>query len=224
MDEPIDGRRLEALEPFIGEWDLDPTFSFPTPEDATGRVVFEWMTGGRFLIERWEVSLPEAPDGIAIIGPDEDGGGLLNLADFLIEKHPNARLAAISSTHDQIMRLFFSMGLGNCVNIDTSDPVAITLLQGLPDVYYPADRYESGIVAVKNRYLSSGRMATYLMGHVSNREFHQHIFRQRLFEPAAGGTRLVTVLELADPQLAELARQQWDKDLLRLKELLEAQA
>jgi hypothetical protein len=77
MDEPIEGRRLEALEPFIGRWDLDPTFSFPTPEGATGRVVFEWMTGGRFLVERWEVSIPEAPDGIAIIGLDRDGDGYL---------------------------------------------------------------------------------------------------------------------------------------------------
>ena len=63
------------LEAFIGEWGLYPTFSFPVPEDVTGRVVFEWMPGGRFLVERWEVSLPEAPDGIAIIGPDPSGGG-----------------------------------------------------------------------------------------------------------------------------------------------------
>ena len=45
-----------------------------------------------------------------------------------------------------------------------------------------------------------------------------------VFEPVASGTRLVVVLELANPQLAEPARQQWDKDLLILKELLEAQA
>jgi uncharacterized protein YndB with AHSA1/START domain len=45
-----------------------------------------------------------------------------------------------------------------------------------------------------------------------------------VFEPVAGGTRLVMVLELADPELAEPARQQWDKDLPKLKELLEARA
>jgi uncharacterized protein YndB with AHSA1/START domain len=44
------------------------------------------------------------------------------------------------------------------------------------------------------------------------------------FEPVEGGTKLTTVIELADPQLAQAARQQWDKDLLRLKELLEARA
>lgn len=69
------GSTLEALEPFIGEWGLEPTFSFPVPDDVTGRVTFEWMPGGRFLVERWEVSLPEAPDGIAIIGPNESGDG-----------------------------------------------------------------------------------------------------------------------------------------------------
>ena len=28
------------------------------PSDAQGRVVFEWMPGGRFLIQRWEVPTP----------------------------------------------------------------------------------------------------------------------------------------------------------------------
>lgn len=45
-----------------------------------------------------------------------------------------------------------------------------------------------------------------------------------VFEPVASGTRLVMVLELADPQMAAPARQQWDKDLLILKQLLEGQA
>jgi hypothetical protein len=31
---------------------------------------FEWLPGERFLIQRWEVPVPEAPDGIAIIGSD----------------------------------------------------------------------------------------------------------------------------------------------------------
>jgi uncharacterized protein YndB with AHSA1/START domain len=44
------------------------------------------------------------------------------------------------------------------------------------------------------------------------------------FERVEGGTRLTTVLELADPRLAQPARQQWDKDLLTLKRLLEARA
>ena len=75
MDQQPGEATLEALQPLVGEWSLEPRFSFPVPDDVTGRVVFEWMKGNRFLIERWEVSLPEAPDGIAIIGPNERGDG-----------------------------------------------------------------------------------------------------------------------------------------------------
>lgn len=40
----------------------------------------------------------------------------------------------------------------------------------------------------------------------------------------AGGTRLGVTLDLADPDLAEPARQQWDGDLRTLKQPLEADA
>jgi hypothetical protein len=35
--------------------------------------VFEWLPGGQFLVQRWEVAHPDAPDGIAIIGLGPDG-------------------------------------------------------------------------------------------------------------------------------------------------------
>jgi len=73
VDKPDDTPILEALEPFIGRWNLEPLFSFRVPEGVTGRAVFEWMPGGRILVERWEVSHPDAPDGIALIGPDQNG-------------------------------------------------------------------------------------------------------------------------------------------------------
>jgi uncharacterized protein YndB with AHSA1/START domain len=48
--------------------------------------------------------------------------------------------------------------------------------------------------------------------------------RQRFtFEQVEEGTKVTTVLELTDPQLAQPARQQWDNDLLTLKRLLEDQ-
>jgi hypothetical protein len=71
MDEPR--RRLERL---IGEWTMHVAFP-GAPPVAGGRVVFEWMTGEQFLIERWEVPVPEAPDGLAIIGFDEGRGTFL---------------------------------------------------------------------------------------------------------------------------------------------------
>jgi hypothetical protein len=55
-----------------------PTFKDMPPPELGARVTFEWLPGERFLIQRWEVPTPEAPDGIAIIGPDpEQAGGYL---------------------------------------------------------------------------------------------------------------------------------------------------
>jgi hypothetical protein len=61
---------LKALEPLIGEWKLVAIFKGAAPADIGARVTFEWLPGERFLIQRWEIPIPEAPDGIAIIGPD----------------------------------------------------------------------------------------------------------------------------------------------------------
>jgi hypothetical protein len=68
---------VEALEPLVGEWSIEAGFAGGSPDDTRGRVVFEWMAGRRFLIERWEVAHPDAPDGIAIIGFDEGRQTLL---------------------------------------------------------------------------------------------------------------------------------------------------
>ena len=64
---------IERLEAFIGEWSIEASFPDAAPTGAVGRIVFEWMPGGQFLVQRWEVSHPDAPDGLAIIGLDPDG-------------------------------------------------------------------------------------------------------------------------------------------------------
>ena len=66
---------LQALEAFVGEWSLIATFEGMPPADAGARVTFEWLPGERFLIQRWEVPVPEAPDGIALIGADPEREG-----------------------------------------------------------------------------------------------------------------------------------------------------
>ena len=69
---------IKDLAPFIGEWSL--TMVMPGQEpmpDVGARVNFEWGPGGKFLIERWTVPVPEAPDGLAVIGFDEGRGTLL---------------------------------------------------------------------------------------------------------------------------------------------------
>ena len=69
------GDSLEALKPLVGAWRLVATFKDMPPADIGARVTFEWLPGERFLIQRWEIPIPEAPDGIAIIGPDPEHEG-----------------------------------------------------------------------------------------------------------------------------------------------------
>ncbi|HEX5499641.1 MAG TPA: hypothetical protein VFX03_10455 [Thermomicrobiales bacterium] len=71
MDEPI-----ERLEPLVREWTIRAVFP-GKPAVEGGHVVFEWMTGKQFLIERWRTPAPQAPDGLAIIGFDEGSGTFL---------------------------------------------------------------------------------------------------------------------------------------------------
>jgi hypothetical protein len=70
MEPRAENPAINRLAALIGEWSMKAEFKDIPPADVGARVVFEWMPGGRFLIERWEVPVPEAPDGIAIIGAD----------------------------------------------------------------------------------------------------------------------------------------------------------
>jgi hypothetical protein len=72
------GVSLQALAALVGDWKLLAAFGGMPAADIGARVGFEWLPGEQFLVQRWEVPVPEAPDGIAIIGPDpEREGGYL---------------------------------------------------------------------------------------------------------------------------------------------------
>jgi hypothetical protein len=62
---------LERLNPFVGTWNLET--SLPSPPGASAQSVFEWVLGGRFLIQRTEISIPEAPNSVSLIGVDPGG-------------------------------------------------------------------------------------------------------------------------------------------------------
>jgi hypothetical protein len=74
---------LAALQPLVGEWRMVAVFEGLPPMDADARVTFEWLPGGTFLVQRWRIPVPEAPDGIAIIGadPEREGGYLQHYFD-----------------------------------------------------------------------------------------------------------------------------------------------
>jgi hypothetical protein len=65
--------RMAQLRPLLGEWRLETSLAPPGTVRARSR--FEWALGGRFLVEHSEVDLPEAPDGLCVIGADHDGEG-----------------------------------------------------------------------------------------------------------------------------------------------------
>ena len=68
---------LEPLGVLVGEWSMAASLG-PDPATAPrARTTFEWLPGERFLIQRWEVEHPDAPDGIAIIGADPETDGYL---------------------------------------------------------------------------------------------------------------------------------------------------
>lgn len=77
MKEKTPTAAMASLTPLVGEWSVQALAPW-APSDLHGRTVFEWMTGGTFLLQRWEVPVDEAPDGLALIGPDpERSGGYL---------------------------------------------------------------------------------------------------------------------------------------------------
>jgi hypothetical protein len=73
---------MQNLRPLIGAWRMDAVFPSSSPaagiaSDGVARAVFDYLPGGQFVIQRWEVPHPAAPDGIAIIGWDGGRGSLL---------------------------------------------------------------------------------------------------------------------------------------------------
>lgn len=67
---------LDAFGALAGEWEM--TAEFPGMEPVGGaKATFEWMDGGMLLVQRWQVPIPEAPDGIAVYGYDEGRGSVL---------------------------------------------------------------------------------------------------------------------------------------------------
>ncbi len=79
MDQPTADTLLQALDRFVGEWAMaaGPPGGPPWPGQA--RVRFEWLVSGAFLLQRWTVDHPDAPDGTAVIGCDAPNGAYIQL-------------------------------------------------------------------------------------------------------------------------------------------------
>jgi hypothetical protein len=79
MDQPTAEEALKRLEPLVGEWILEakPPDGPPWPGEA--RATIEWHDSGAHLVERSTVEMPEAPDGISIMGCDAANGSYFQL-------------------------------------------------------------------------------------------------------------------------------------------------
>jgi hypothetical protein len=74
IDQPTADDALKELEVLIGEWTMEaiPPGGEPWPGEA--RTTFGWMEGNQLLLERSMVEMPEAPDGVCVIGCDAANG------------------------------------------------------------------------------------------------------------------------------------------------------
>jgi hypothetical protein len=68
-----------TLEPFaalIGTWETEATHPM-LDQVVAGRVTFEWLEARAFVIQRSANEHPAFPDAITVIGPPEDGDGIV---------------------------------------------------------------------------------------------------------------------------------------------------
>jgi hypothetical protein len=124
----------------------------------------------------------------------QDAGGLANIIVYWHHKYPNARAGLVSSTHDQIIRLFLAAGQNNCTDTDPNLLSGLALLGADPPAF-DAGMYENGLDALRTLYGCTNAVATYYIGtgdpdasdmNGSIDTLHEHIFRDRFYDPLAG--------------------------------------
>ena len=68
MDEADHRAKLEPFQALIGEWAIEMTHPMVGGTVVRGRTTFEWLEGGRFLIQRAVNEHPDLPDSLCVIG------------------------------------------------------------------------------------------------------------------------------------------------------------
>src|SRR3978361_1093 len=67
---------MRPFEALIGTWTTEATH--PELEGVVpGSASFEWLAGGRFVVQRPHHDSDMVPDSISVLGPPEDGDGLV---------------------------------------------------------------------------------------------------------------------------------------------------
>jgi hypothetical protein len=68
MDEVDPRAKLEPFQALIGEWTVEMTHPMVEDTVVRGRATYEWLEGGRFLIQRAVNEHPDLPDSLCVIG------------------------------------------------------------------------------------------------------------------------------------------------------------
>jgi hypothetical protein len=81
IDQPTAEPALKEMEVLVGEWTQEATPPSGEPWPGEARATFEWLEGseGRLLVERTTVEMPEAPNGVCVIGCDAASGSYYQL-------------------------------------------------------------------------------------------------------------------------------------------------
>jgi len=133
-----------------------------------------------------------------------EGGNLFQIVDYWREKYPKTNVALISGIHDEIIRLFFSLGNNDCKDYQTDPP---SLFIGTLGDTYPPDKFNMGLLQLRTKYAESKQLATYYMDGFPNGTAHQCLFRARFYEKAAGDDK---------PTIAEFLKQWVDGTLTQV--------
>ena len=68
MDEVDPRAKLEPFQALIGEWMIEMTHRMLPNTVVRGRATYEWLEGGRFLIQHSVNEHPDIPDSLSVIG------------------------------------------------------------------------------------------------------------------------------------------------------------
>ena len=79
MDQPTAEEALKQLEPLVGAWTLEAKPPDGPPWPGGARATIEWHDSGAHLVQRSTVDMPEAPDGVSIMGCDAANGTYFQL-------------------------------------------------------------------------------------------------------------------------------------------------
>ena len=86
---------LRDLDQLIGEWTLEATHPAFPDLVVPGRSSFEWLDGGKFMMQRSTADHPDFPNSISVIGAMSEGEALVS---------GKSKLSLLSSGGDVIIQ------------------------------------------------------------------------------------------------------------------------